>query len=163
MTMSQEQAGQQNKPRRIKKSIYILGLVVAFLALAGFGGWSYYNYRQAQTKIAGLMTEAGQVEVAKKEIEMLLSSVKKHMLLPENENPTIATVTDADALKKDQPFFEKAQNGDKVIIYSGAKKAIIYNPTDDIVVNVGAVTLDEGQQQQQSASIDEGAQKEKNE
>lgn len=63
------------------------------------------------------------------------------MILPDKEKPTLATVTDVEALKKDQPFFEKAQNGDKVLVYVGDKKAIIYRPAEDLIVNVGFIAV----------------------
>ncbi len=41
---------------------------------------------------------------------------------------------------KGQPFFANAQVGDKVLIYYKAKKAILYNPTDNKIVEVGPIS-----------------------
>ncbi len=57
------------------------------------------------------------------------------MILPNGETPTIATVSDPEALK-DQVFFVDAQKGDKVLIYSNAKKAILYRPGDDKIITI---------------------------
>jgi len=66
--------------------------------------------------------------------------VGKLMVLPEGETPTIATVSDPDKLK-DQAFFAHAKTGDKVLIYAKAKKAILYSPTDNRIVEVAAIDL----------------------
>ncbi len=60
-------------------------------------------------------------------------------MLPE-ENPTIATVTDKEKLSG-QAFFQKAENGDKVIIYRQSGKAILYRPGIKKIVDV--VTLNQ--------------------
>ena len=64
------------------------------------------------------------------------------MILPDDEQPTVATVTNVDELKVQQPFFERASNGDKIIIYTNSRKAIIYSPEKDIIVNVGTLLVD---------------------
>ena len=138
--MAEEEKVEKRKLRLNK--VQIIFLIVA-LVLAGVTGASLYKYFEAQKEIARLSTLEGQQQLAQQEVDVLLSQVSKHMVLPDNEKPTVATVTDIEALKKNQPFFEKAQNGDKVIVYVQARKAIIYSPEKDIIVNVGAVAVDE--------------------
>ncbi len=75
----------------------------------------------------------------KAETNDLLSKVGKLIVLPQDEQPTIATVTDLEKLKS-QPFFEKAQLGDKVIIYTKAKKAILYRPEENKIVELAPLT-----------------------
>src|SRR5947209_2486908 len=53
---------------------------------------------------------------SQQEVKKILAEVGKLIDLPSGEDPTLATVTDADKLK-DQPFFKNAKNGDKVLIY----------------------------------------------
>jgi hypothetical protein len=47
---------------------------------------------------------------------------------------------------KDQPFFKNAKNGDKVLIYTNAKKAILYRPGEKRIIEVGAVNINNQQQ-----------------
>ena len=54
----------------------------------------------------------------------LIAEVGKLVILPTDEEPTIATVTDLTELQK-QEFFRQAKIGDKVIIYVKAGKAIL--------------------------------------
>jgi len=117
------------------KVIVILALVVAILST----GFAVYQYNQAQQ----LKTPAGAQQVAADEAKALKDKVSKLMQLP-SEKPTIATIKDITKLK-DQPFFNGAKNGDKVLIFTEARKAVIYREADNIVINSGpiAVTSDQ--------------------
>lgn len=85
-------------------------------------------------------------KLAQQEVQELVSKVSKLIVLPEGETPTVATVTDPEKLK-DQPFFAKAKNGDKVLIYTKAKKAILYDPVANKIVEVAPVNIGTPQQQ----------------
>ena len=119
-----------------------LGVTVVILLLVS--GWSFYNYQKAKQEIKRLSSVEGQQQVADKEVQALLDKIKAHMVLPEDEKPTVATISDIDTLVSTQPFFQGAANGDKVLVYSKANKAIIYSPDRDVVVNVGNIQVDTG-------------------
>lgn len=124
--------------RVLKKITFLVFLLVG----TGFAGWSFYSYLETKKEVVRLSTIEGQQGIQEQEVSILLDQVKKHMLLPDDEQPTVATLTDVDELKIQQPFFEKAINGDKVIVYANSQKAIIYSPEKDIIVNVGALLVD---------------------
>ncbi len=65
--------------------------------------------------------------------------VGRHYLLPSDEVPALATVTDKSKLAT--PFFKHAINGDKILVYQKNKLAIIYRPSIDKLIEVGPVTL----------------------
>lgn len=50
---------------------------------------------------------------SQKEIDTLMAKISALIVLPTGETPTIATVSDPEALK-DQSFFTNAQKGDKI-------------------------------------------------
>ncbi len=77
-------------------------------------------------------------EVNQKEITYIVSRVSKLMVLPSDEIPTLATVSDPEKLK-DQPFFARAKIGDKVLVYIKSQKAILYNPEDNKIVEVAPI------------------------
>ena len=58
--------------------------------------------------------------------------------MPESEEPTILTVSDIEQLG-DQAFYANAKNGDKVIVFEQAKKAFLYDPIADLILEVGPV------------------------
>ena len=102
-------------------------LLFASLCAAGY---FYYQYQQSP-RVADA-----------KEIAELKETVGGFFMLPEGEEPTLATVTDREKLA-DQPFFERAENGDKVLIYSGSGRAILYRPSSKKIVDVTTVNVNQ--------------------
>lgn len=73
-------------------------------------------------------------------MQTIINKVSRLIVLPEGETPTIATVADPSKLKG-QAFFANAKVGDKVLIYPNSKKAILYDPNQDIIVEVAPVNI----------------------
>lgn len=67
------------------------------------------------------------------------SKVAKHFVLPADEEPALATITDKN--KINTPFLKKAENGDKMLIYQEAKRIILYRPSLDRIIDVGPVSI----------------------
>lgn len=78
--------------------------------------------------------------VAQEESQVLVEKIGKLILLPEGELPTVATVTNPEKLLG-QPFFVNAKRGDKVLLYTQAKKAYLYDPIDNKLIDVGPLNL----------------------
>jgi len=78
--------------------------------------------------------------VAEREVASLVAKVSRLALLPEGETPTVATVSDPEALK-DQAFFAQAVKGDKVLIYAQAKKAILYSVSMNKIIEVAPLNI----------------------
>jgi hypothetical protein len=139
--------GQEKNRSEIKiepasdKKISTVVLVVLLLLAVGAFGATFYKYRQTQTQLQQLSSAEGQKAIAKKDIDELLAKLRKHIVLPVGEDPVVATVTDKDALAKEQPFYQNAHNGDRVLAYIQARKAIIYDPIKDVVVNAGPIYM----------------------
>ena len=77
---------------------------------------------------------------AQQETADLVASVSQLMVLPDGETPTIATVADTEKLK-DQPFFANAQVGDKVLLFTTSKRAILYRPSANKIIEVAPINL----------------------
>lgn len=131
-----------NFGRFFKKKAIIIGLIVIFLLTLPI----YYFYTQYQKmyidyqKTKMLLNKSSEVleETSNQEI---IDKVGKLIELP-NETPTIAAISDKSKLQN-QPFFANAENGDKVLMYSNAQKAILYRETINKIIEVGAITIDE--------------------
>lgn len=78
-----------------------------------------------------------------KDITNLLDTVGKKTLLPQEEIPTVATVSDPAKLQ-DQPFFAKAKKGDKALMYIEAKKAFLYRPSTNEIIQMARLEVVDG-------------------
>ena len=116
-----------------KKIIFIVGVILLLVVLAP----SYYFYKKYQQLKRSVVNPN---LPSKTEIQKLLEKVDKLIVLPKDEEPTIYTEIDVDKIKK-QPFFTLAKNGDRVLIYSKARKAILYDPKANKVVEVGPLAI----------------------
>lgn len=112
------------------KQILYLSIVIIVLILASIPSIYFYNqYKRAQQ-----MLENPNV-VAREELTGLVEKIGKLIELPKNEVPTLATVSDKTKLEKNA-FYANAENGDKLLIYPIAKKAILYRPSTNKIIDV---------------------------
>lgn len=116
----------------------IVPVAIAVLVALSIGGFFIYQ------KVSSSPQPTAQNP--QDEVRQIVTEVGKLMELPVGEEPTIATVTDVEQLRT-QPFFQNAQNGDKVLIYQNARKAILYSPSKKKVLEVSPLNIgtDSGQ------------------
>ncbi|MFZ1458608.1 MAG: hypothetical protein WAT17_01895 [Candidatus Saccharimonadales bacterium] len=86
------------------------------------------------------------------ELEEAKQQIGRHMVLPTGEEPTLAIVEDTASLS-DAYLKQYAENGDRVLLYAKAGRAIIYRPSIDKIVMVAPVTIDKAQAQSYNATI----------
>lgn len=133
------------KPKaKTKKRLVVSLVTLLVIALIGGMAWFGWQYKKTQDQLKTYQDPQKAVQAAG---QALVSDVGKIMILPQKETPTVATVTDVNKLR-DRTFFKDAQNGDKVLIYSQAQKAILYRPSTRQIVEVAA--YDPSNQSQQS-------------
>lgn len=111
-------------------------VVVLILLVAVGGGLGYKKYIALKKENQRL---ANPQAAAQDEATRVKNEVAQLIELP-NETPTIATVVDVDKLKT-QAFFANAQNGDKVLLFATAKKAVLYRPNTKKIVEVAPINL----------------------
>lgn len=78
--------------------------------------------------------------LAESEGKTLAKKVGEIVFLPQDEVPTVAKVSNP-SLLKEQAFFIDAKIGDVVLIYTNAKKAILYDPTANKIVNMSTLNI----------------------
>ena len=132
-TPNQTNSLKSNSSRSRKSGkVWVIGILVLLsLATTGSAVFFYYKLREIQDNPQ---------QVTIDETKAIVEKVGKLLTLPPKEQPTLATVLDKDKLK-DQAFFNDARNGDKILIYTEAKKAIIYRESTDKIINVGPILL----------------------
>jgi len=133
-SLNEDDAVGDDEPMTQQSKKYLMGMglkgiAVVVLAVVALGfGATYF--------VGGSNNPA---EAGAEDLAVVMQSVSELMLLPEGELPLMATVTNAEDLKKEQAFYENVMNGDKVLIYQQNQKAIIYSPSRNVIVNVGPV------------------------
>lgn len=125
-----------SKDKPVEKSFSTKSLVSIILVLLTLGGilFGYYFFQKYQK------VKQNPTLITQEETKLFVTQVGKLMELPKDETPSIATVTDKEKLK-DQAFFKNAENGDKVLIYTKAGKAILYRPKTDRIVEVAPISI----------------------
>lgn len=118
------------------KTLFRVLNILVILALAGAAGYYFKKYDNLKNSTPEKIQQSQTDEYVK--------AVGKLYNLPKNEKPDVATVKDKEALKKQYPFFDQAENGDVVLIYKDAKLAILYRPSSKQLIKVGPVNIESG-------------------
>lgn len=113
------------------KIFLIAALVIGVITFLTISGILIYKMPQVQ-EFFGIRS-SDPTDVAS-----VVEEVSQVVLLPTDETPTFATVSDVTKLS-DQEFFNNAQNGDVVLIYENAKKAYLYRPSSRQLIEIGPV------------------------
>lgn len=121
---SMEQSGKS--PRKFK----ILVFLIIIVAVGGVFS-SIYMWK----KVKNLENPSLAVE---SEVRRIVGDISKIVVLPSDETPTLATVSDPEKLRS-QPFFANAEVGDKVLIYTVSKKAILWRPSVSKIIEISAI------------------------
>lgn len=135
----------KQKTRRRRPRLLTVFLVLILLALAAGSFFLYQKYRDTQAQVDKLSTVQGQQELSNTQVNELLGEMRAIILLPSDEDPVVATITDINLLR-DKDFYKDAQNGDRVVVFASAKKAYIYRPSEKKIINVGAFEVSNEQQ-----------------
>jgi len=124
--------------KKIIKVGFTVFIVILIFGSLGTAGYFYQQYKEIKDNPNKVSTD---------EINSLTVVISKFMDLPIDEIPTLATVTDKEKLT-DQDFFKKSENGDKILIYANAKKAILYRPLTEKIIEVAPLLIGSGSQEE---------------
>lgn len=105
-------------------------LVLFAIALAG----TVFFYREVK------VLEQDPNKVNEEKIVTLVEKVNKIIALPEGEMPVLAEVSDLTPLAGNK-FFAKAKVGDQVLLYTAARKAYLYDPKANIIIEVASLDI----------------------
>lgn len=120
----------------VKKSkLGSLGALFVFLFLlaASASAWFFMQYRNLNSQMADLQAVSQNEQKAEGEGVSLLDKINQHILLPHDQAPEITTIENSGELKKQESFYEYAQDGDALVKFNTLE--IIYNPVADVIVN----------------------------
>jgi len=113
-----------------KKMFVISGVIALVVCTSSLAVYFYLHARELEKR----------PDKQNELIQQTISAVSKLIALPAGEQPTVATISDPEKLKS-QPFFASSVIGDKVLVYQGAKKAILYRPSENKIMEVSSITI----------------------
>lgn len=127
-------ANTQQSARRARRQsgnpLMQMAIVVLVIALAAACLYFFIQYRRVA---------ADPAYEARIEAERISKELAKVMVLPDDSLPVVATVSDREALQ-DQSFFRYAENGDRVVIFPGSMRAVLYRPSTKQVVDMAPLS-----------------------
>ncbi len=135
------------KMTKSNKMLTALVALILIVGLAAAGGYYYNKYNNSQKEVKRLSNPQ---EAAKTQVSEAVAKIGQLVDLPSGETPTLATVTDPSRLK-DQAFFANARVGDQVLIYTQAKKAILYRPSTNKIIEIAPVNIGSSNPVQQTS------------
>lgn len=97
--------------------------VICITILIVIAGGSLWLFRSKPVKLAAAEQQA------------VMQQVAQLAVVPSGETPSITTVINKAEVK--QAFLQNAENGDKVLLYFQAGRAIVYRPSTHKIVNMG--------------------------
>lgn len=115
----------------------IVGLAALLVVVIGaavffYGEWQRYRDDPVEA----------QEDQIQRDVNKVVRKVGKLMFLPEDEVPSLVTVDNKDEINENQEFFRLTEDGDKMLIYRQARKAILYRPKINKIVNVASINVD---------------------
>ncbi|MBN1162123.1 hypothetical protein JXA34_00035 [Patescibacteria group bacterium] len=130
------------KIKNIDKRIKTAFLVLVLLAAGGTAFW-YFFYSKYETLQNELTSYKNNPKLsAIKDKYDIIREVSEMVEVPSNEEPTVANISNVHRLQN-QKFFENAQNGDKLVFYRDAKRAILYRPSTNKIIEIATVNVQE--------------------
>ncbi len=117
----------------MRKKVLLILLLLAVVGVS-YGGYRIYQRTFAQSPDAAAETE--------KEIAEVVQKVGVLTELPTDQIPVLATVTEKEKLVA-QPFFARAENGDKVLFYTALGRAILYRPSTNKIIDMTVIAVNE--------------------
>lgn len=130
---------QQSSSSLIKYILAVLVIVLLAFVIVLDG-----RRREAEESLRRVSVRLEQVQGQKKELaQQVMAKVRKHIVLPTDPEPTVATIVDVEKLRKQNAFYKKAENGYHLILTTD--RAVLYDPKRDIVVDVAPVQIQQPQ------------------
>lgn len=121
--------------------------LLTVILIIGLAVLAYVNYMRsvrlaAELKKLSVMNEqlqTGNNPESIAQAKAIIERVRKHMQIPGDVEPTVATIVDVEALRSRNDFYKNAKNGDHLIVTP--TRAILYDPDADVILDVVPVQL----------------------
>ncbi|PIQ76892.1 hypothetical protein COU78_03880 [Candidatus Peregrinibacteria bacterium CG10_big_fil_rev_8_21_14_0_10_49_24] len=135
-----DNAGLTSGPTSTKKAL----VSVALIALIALVLVLDMQRREAEKQLKNLSVRleqlnTGDAQQNREVADRIIREVRKLISIPEDVEPTVATIIDVEALRDRNPFYQKASNGNHLIVT--AERAILYDSEKNIILDVVPVQV----------------------
>ena len=120
-------------------------MTVAVIALIALVGVVEAKRQAVQSQLEQLTVrleqlQGGNTQQNQEEANQIIRKVRRLMVLDESITPTVATIVDVESLRQQNAFYDKAENGDYLLVTPD--RAILYNESRNVIVDVVPVQLE---------------------
>lgn len=122
----------KKKKFNFKKLFKVIIIIILIVGICFVGIVVYKKIKSHSYKLN--MGDRGQAD-------QIVQKVSRLMELPSDEIPQVANVLDKEKLKN-YPFFESAENGDNLLIYTKSMKVILYRSSMDKIIGVAPLYVE---------------------
>lgn len=135
--MEQESKKTKKTGNRVPYRFYLLALLLLLVVVGGgYFGYRYWQNRQTSPEV--------QAAKAEEEKQKILGQLGKLMILPAGD-PVLFKVSNEQVMRTQQAFFKDTKNDDVLLVFQEGGKAILFRPSEGIIVNSGPVNFDQNQ------------------
>lgn len=132
--------GKSGKPRGVLNKL----LLVAVVAAVGLFAWAESQRREVVGRLKQTEQRLEEIQTStqrsgKAIADEVLGKLRAHIDIPQDPAPTVATIVDVETLRKNNQFYNKAENGDHLVLTEN--RAILYDADRDIVLDVVPVVV----------------------
>jgi hypothetical protein len=121
----------QNKSK-IFRIVIIIFIILIILTLSFF---TFYFYKKSNN-----INNLSNKELSTSEINKVIKKVQAIVVVPEEETPSVAMVTDPTLLSA-QSFFASAKKGDIVLLYSSLGKVILFDMQIGKIIDIAPIDM----------------------
>jgi hypothetical protein len=118
--------------------VLLIALVVLVVVL-------YTQWSQASRELRNLTVRLEQLqgnnEANQEKAKQVVDKVKKLIDIDTSVEPTVATIVDVEKLQQSNPFYNKAENGDYLIVTT--TRAILYREESNLILDVVPVQIEQ--------------------
>jgi hypothetical protein len=123
--------------RKLLPIIFVIGLIILVFTLENRRQAAQKQLEQLTVRLEQLQT--GNSSQNREAAQKVIEKVRKHIRLTTDVEPTVATIVNVEELRKRNPFYNKAENGDHLVVTTD--RAVLYDPESDIILDVIPVQL----------------------
>ena len=121
------------------KYVLIILTGVGLIASFGFLIYRQYRFQKEFTETKSVASQAS-LGIDTDEAARIIDKVRSLVVVPAGEEPTVARISDVTRLSGQQ-FFAQAMNGDHVLVFQQAHRAILFRESENRVVEFTTVTF----------------------